>query len=224
MAVPDREEERDTLQAQWEQRQSVEPLVAEIQKIRQEKLDLPPRAFTEAELSGPTCVADLRQELAGLQTVAPLKEQIQDLRQQLELGKRVYAKGELDGPRAIPDRTEERDDLLDKLGEKMLIDPLLAEIQALRKYMEMPVRQYSDAEVNGPGAVRERLRERDDLKAMQNLFDEIHDLRKQLQWGRRDFTESELDSFKVYIYVLLLVAYTALLGCRSLTFYAGNEF
>ena len=190
-AVKDRTEERDALQGKYMQKRVVDPLIAEIQKLRGE-LDLPRRQFTEDEIWGPTAIADRRKERDDLKTIIPLVDQIADLRNQLDMSKRVYEDAELDGETAIPERIKERDELLDKLGEKLQIDPLIKEIQELRAKMDLLPRVFTEKELSGPTAVRDRMKERDDLRNMLPLYDAIHDLRKQLEYPRRIFDEEEL--------------------------------
>jgi len=190
-SIPDRVKERDELQEKLEQKNIIDPLIAEIQAVRK-TLGLAPRKFTDEELWGPTAIKDRRKELADLKAVVPLKDEIADLRKRLDMEKREYKEAELAGPTAVVDRTKERDDLLDKLGNKILIDPIIAEIQELRRRMELAPKQFTKDELSGPTAVRDRIKERDDLKKMVELFDQIQDLRKQLEWNRRQFTEPEL--------------------------------
>lgn len=190
-SIPDRVKERDELQEKLEQKQIIDPLIAEIQAVRKQ-LGLSPRQFTDAELWGPTAIKDRRKELADLKAVVPLKSEIAELRQQLDMPRREYKEPELAGPTAVVDRTKERDDLLDKLGNKILIDPIIAEIQELRRRMELAPKNFTKDELSGPTAVRDRIKERDDLKKMVELFDQIQDLRKQLEWDRRQFAEPEL--------------------------------
>lgn len=190
-SIPDRVKERDELQEKLEQKNIIDPLIAEIQAVRKQ-LGLGPRKFTEDEIWGPTAIKDRRKELADLKAVVPLKDEIADLRKRLDMDRREYKEPELAGPTAVVDRTAERDGLLDKLGNKILIDPIIAEIQELRRRMELAPRNFTKEELSGPTAVRDRIKERDDLKKMVELFDQIQDLRKQLEWNRRQFTEPEL--------------------------------
>lgn len=190
-AIADREKERDDLQDMWEKKQIIDPLCAEIQKLRR-NLDLPKREFTEEELTGETAIPDRRKERDDLKAVTPLVGQIAELRKQLDMDKREYEEPELTGETAVPDRTAERDALLDKLGDKKLIDPLIKEIQALRKQMELEPRVFTTEELEGPQAIKDRMEERDALRSMADLFNQIQDLRKELDYPRREFTEEEL--------------------------------
>jgi len=51
---------------------------------------------------------------------------------------------------------------------------------------------WSDAELNGPTAVQDRTKERDNLKQVVPLTQEIQKLRKQLEMDPRVWSENEL--------------------------------
>lgn len=189
-----RKQERDHLHEMLEQKNLVDPLIAEIQTIRTISLFLPSRDFSEDELWGSSAVQDRRRELTLLRNVVPLRDQIADLRRQLEYHVREYEEEELVGATALRDRTAERDGLLEKLGEKMVINPLIAEIQELRQVMDLSARVFTEDDMSGHSAVKYRTQERDSLKTMLVLFKEIQSLRQKLGWDRRSFEEGELTS------------------------------
>ena len=74
--------------------------------------------------------------------------------------KREFSEEELKGPHALEDRTKERDDLKDRLALKKQIDPIVEEIQRLRKLMDQEPRQFSEEELFGPTALKDRTAER----------------------------------------------------------------
>lgn len=78
------------------------------------------------------------------------------------------------------------------MEQKHIIDPLIAEIQAVRKQLGLGPRRFTDDEIWGPTAVKDRRKELADLKAVVPLKDEIADLRKRLDMDRREYKEPEL--------------------------------
>lgn len=78
-----------------------------------------------------------------------LFDQIQDLRKQLEWNRRQFTEPELTGKTSYPDRVAERDDLIDRLSRKKITDPLCKEIQQLRRYLDLPPRDFKEDEKTG---------------------------------------------------------------------------
>lgn len=187
----EREKERDHLLDLLNQKRRIDPILAEILRLRK-GLSLDPKTWTEEEKYGPTALKDRTKERDDLGTVTGLTKQIQDLRKQLGMDKREWNEDELAGPTAVRDRTKERDDLLAKLGTKQSLEPLCDEINKLRKKMDLAPRNFTEAELNDPNAIIDLTNERDHLQSMLPVHDDIHDLRKQLEWDRREFTEDDL--------------------------------
>ena len=79
-----------------------------------------------------------------------------------------------------------------RLQRKNATDPLIREIQQLRKHMDLEEKEFTEEEKTGPDAVRERTDERDDLKNTCGLFDQIAKLRKELNMQPREYEEVEL--------------------------------
>ena len=96
----------------------------------------------------------------GLDAVSKIVAEIQQLRKDLGMPKRVFTEEELKGPHALEDRTKERDDLKDRMALKKLIDPIIAEIQRLRKLMDQEPREFTEEELFGPTALKDRTAER----------------------------------------------------------------
>merc|ERR1712228_827974 len=179
-AIADRTKERDDLK-------DVTALVKEIQKLRK-SLDLPEKEFT-----GPTAAEDLTKDRDHLKNMIPLVKQIQDLRKELEMDPREYKEDDLVGPGTIPEREAERDDLLALLSKKKLVDPLIDEIQKLRQNLGLDEKEFTEDELSGPTAVEDRTEERDNLKTVTPLTEQIAELRKKLEMPERDeYTELEL--------------------------------
>ena len=121
--------------------------------------------------------------------MVPLESEIQRLHKRLEMPRREFEEDELAGPSAVPDRTEERDNLLARLAKKKQVDPLIAQIQRLRKQLDLSVREFDDDELFGPTAVEDRTAERDGLKEVVPLVNDIQKLHKKLAIAKRDFEE-----------------------------------
>lgn len=192
--VAEREKERDSLLLSLSKKRLIDPLIAEIQKLRND-LELPEKEFTDNELRGETAVADRTEERDNLKSVIPLVAQIADLRKQLDMKPREYYEDELTGrtqqqqQEALSNRKQERDNLLDQVGTKQEVDPILEMINKLRRLMELEEKEWTSDQKKD---IKSLINERDSLKQMLELYNEIHDLRKQLGWQRKSFEEEEL--------------------------------
>jgi len=175
----------------------LDALKNDINRIR-ERIELPKRVFTEEELGSPKVEENLGRERDKLQNVEKLVQQIQQLRKQLGMPKRVFTEAELTGPHAERELTTERDGLQQRLAHKEKMDPIIEEIQRLRKQMDLPPRVFTPDELWGPTSLADRAAERDHLKKMLPLHDEIHSLRKKLDMPRRVFKEDELTGPRSY--------------------------
>ena len=101
----------------------------------------------------------------------------------------------------VEDRTAERDELLAKLEHMRALQPLVDELQGLRKKLDMDPREFAEGELDRDDADVMLQKEIDGLKAMLNRRDEadalareIQELRKELDMEPRVFTDEELDS------------------------------
>ena len=90
------------------------------------------------------------------------------------------------GGTALPDRRAERDELRDRLARKKEVEPILAEIQRLRKGLDLAPREWEDDEIFGATAVVDRTEERDQLREVKPICEEIHQLRSKLGMEPRD--------------------------------------
>ena len=118
--------------------------------------------------------------------MGPLVNEIHHLRKALEMPLREFEDDELYGTSALPDRRDERDELRDQLARKKELEPILAEIQKLRKGLDLTPRQWNTEEIFGPNAVAERIEERDQLREVKPICEEIHQLRSKLAMDPRD--------------------------------------
>merc|ERR1712130_758992 len=136
---------------------------------------------------------DRTDERDQLKEMVPLVDEILKLRNKLQMGPRDFSEDELTGEDAIGDRKDERDELLKKLKRSRKTNPLIAEIQRLRRRMDMNPREFTDDEIYGPTAEQDRRDERDQLKEVMPLYNEIHKLRRKLGMPVREFEDVELD-------------------------------
>jgi DNA-binding transcriptional regulator YiaG len=190
-AVSDRTQERDALLARLSRMKELDPLLRQIQRSRQQ-LELRPREWSEEELMEPTAVEDRTVERDELKEVIPLESQIQRLRKQLDMPVREWREEDLAGPTAVPDRSQERDELLDRANTRKLVDPVVVEIQRLRKQMDLSAKAFTEEELFGPDAIHDTALMRDELKVMVPLHAEIKKLHKKLAVAPRAFAEEEL--------------------------------
>jgi len=116
---------------------------------------------------------------------------------------------ELIGPTNVEDRTAERDALRDKLDHMRSLQPLIHELQSLRKQLDMPPRVFEEGELDRDDADQMLQHEIDELKKLMNrrgeadaLAAEIQSLRKELQMEPRVFTvrESHFDHVRSIIH------------------------
>eukprot|EP00463_Aulacantha_scolymantha_P000783 TRINITY_DN1513_c0_g1_i1.p1 TRINITY_DN1513_c0_g1~~TRINITY_DN1513_c0_g1_i1.p1 ORF type:complete len:218 (+),score=57.66 TRINITY_DN1513_c0_g1_i1:99-656(+) len=144
---------------------------------------------------GPNAVEDREQEVVDLEETQPIYDDINNLRKKLKMPKRVFKDIELDhfkDNNVIPDRIRERKALKEFLKNKAGTDPLITEIQKLRKGLDLEPKEFTEDERIGKTAVEDRTKERDDLKDVTGLVKEIQNLRKKLDLPPREFSEYEL--------------------------------
>ena len=94
-----------------------------------------------------------------------LDHSLQGLRKQLEMDPRVFEDGELDQDDADVMLQDEIDELKKLLNNRDEADALAAEIQELRKLLDMPKRIFTEEELDAQDAVPKLTVERDDLLA-----------------------------------------------------------
>ena len=103
-------------------------------------------------------------EKARLEEIPPLVTEIHSLRKELELPLREFEDEELTGPTNVEDRTKERDDLLARVDHLRALQPLIDELQGLRKQLGMPSREFEEGELDADDADVMLQKEIDDLK------------------------------------------------------------
>ena len=64
--------------------------------------------------------------------------------------RRPFKEVELTGATSYPDREAERDELLAMLGQKNKTDPVVQEIQRLRKGLDLAPKKFTEEELTGP--------------------------------------------------------------------------
>eukprot|EP00463_Aulacantha_scolymantha_P006247 TRINITY_DN7833_c0_g1_i1.p1 TRINITY_DN7833_c0_g1~~TRINITY_DN7833_c0_g1_i1.p1 ORF type:complete len:112 (-),score=14.23 TRINITY_DN7833_c0_g1_i1:183-518(-) len=108
----------------------------------------------------------------------PLYIEITKLRKKLEMPCREFEDGELTDTNAICDRTDEKDKLLGLLRIKIQLGPIMYQIQKYRKQLEVSERKFDEEELNNPDAVEDLTTERNNLKLIIPLADQIHRITK----------------------------------------------
>jgi len=176
------------------------PLVNDINKFRK-NLDVPYREFEEEELCGEDAIDDRTKERDDLEAIGPVCNEIQSLRKQLDMDVRDFDDEELVGQDALEDREAERDELRDRLDRLKHLQPLIDEIQRLRRKLDMKPRNFEEGELDEDDADEMLQKEIDELLQKFNtrgdadkLAEEIQKLRELLNMPKREFTEEELDA------------------------------
>lgn len=160
------------------------------------QLGWPKKVYKDEDLTGPNAMNfrvkerdNLRSRIARKRQTDPLARQIQRLHKSLGLPKRQFTKDQLTGPIAVKDR------ILEKEYLEQTIETI-GDIHGLRKDLGLSQREFDSTKLlfnieTSNDLLRERTRERNDLKQMVPLVQEIRELCKKLSISR-DFKNDEL--------------------------------